>query len=90
VAADDPSGAGRTGGDRPVVSGQAAADAPGPPARSLVLQLVIAPTEPLSGSVGPQQQPAVRVDFSGWIGLMSAINELRAGQVGTSSEPLVQ
>ncbi len=61
-----------------MVSGQAAADTPGLPSRSLVLQLVIADTEPLSGWICPEHQPAVRIDFSGWIGLMSAINELRA------------
>jgi hypothetical protein len=79
LATDDPSGVGRTGGDRPVVSGQAAADTSGLPARSLVLQLVIADTEPLSGWICPEQRPGIRIDFSGWIGLMSAINELRAG-----------
>jgi hypothetical protein len=68
-----------------VVGGQAAADVSGLPARALVLQLVIADTEPLSGWICPQQQPAVRVDFSGWISLMSAINELRAGQPDTSA-----
>jgi hypothetical protein len=66
-----------------VVSGQAAADSPGLPVRSLVLQLVIADAEPLSGWICPDQEPVVRIDFSGWIGLMSAINELRAGQRGT-------
>jgi hypothetical protein len=89
LAADDPSGSGRTGGDRPAVTGQAAAPEPGLPTRSLVLRLVIADTEPLSGSVSAADLPEVRVDFSGWISLMSAINELRAGQAGTSGEPSV-
>ena len=87
MAADHP-GSGRIGEDRPVATGQDTPEEPGPPARSLVLQLVIAGTEPVSGWVGPQHQPAGRIDFSGWIGLMSAINELRAGQPGTSAEPL--
>jgi hypothetical protein len=87
VPADNP-GSGRIGGDRPVTTGPHAQEEPGPPARSLVVRLVIADTEPVSGSVGPQHQPAVRIDFSGWIGLMSAINELRAGQPGTSAGPL--
>ncbi len=85
MAADDSAGVGRPGGDRPAVAGQAAAEAPGLPDRSLILQLVIADTEPLSGSVA-RQQPPIRIDFSGWIGLMSAINELRAGQPDTATD----
>jgi hypothetical protein len=60
-----------------VVIGQAAAEETGPPAGLLALRLVIAATEPLSGSVGPADS-SVQTDFSGWIGLMSAINELLA------------
>ncbi len=71
-----------------MVSGQAAGDVSGRPAGSLLLQLVIADTEPLSGWLCPQQPPAVRVEFSGWIGLMSAINELRAGQPPASAPPV--
>ena len=65
-----------------MVSRQAAADAPGLSSRPLVLQLVIVDAEPLTGWICRQQQPAVRIDFSGWIGLMSAINDLRAEQAG--------
>ncbi len=71
-----------------MVTGQAAPQARGLPAGSLVLRLVIADTEPLSGWIGPQQA-AVALDFSGWIGLMSAINELRAGQHGVTPQPPV-
>jgi hypothetical protein len=73
-----------------VASGQPAAGEPGPPARSLVLRLVVAGTEPITGSIGLEEQPAVRMHFSGWIGLMSAINELLAGTPGASSDPLVR
>lgn len=86
MAADDPSGAGWTGGEWPAGSGQAAADAPGLPAHSLVLRLVIAETEPLSGLIGLEQNLDVRIDFSGWIGLMSAINELLAGQSSAADD----
>jgi len=46
----------------------------GPPL--LVLELVIAEGEPLSGTVGLASGP--RVAFHGWIDLMSAISTLRA------------
>lgn len=70
-----------------MVTGQAAAQQPGLPVRSLVLQLVIADTEPLSGSVGLERQPAARMGFSGWIGLMSAINGLRTDQPDAPADP---
>lgn len=71
-----------------MVAVQAAADEPGVVDRSLALRLVITGTEPLSGSVGPEQS-TVPMAFSGWIGLMSAINELVAQQPDSRPEPLV-
>jgi hypothetical protein len=89
VADDRACGSGQPGGDRPAAAGLPGPGQPRPPAGALVLQLVIVDTEPLSGSLS-LQQPNVRVDFSGWIGLMSAINELRAGKHGTSTDPMVK
>jgi hypothetical protein len=43
----------------------------------LVLELVIASTEPLSGTVGSADS-AHRLAFQGWIDLMSAISTLGA------------
>jgi hypothetical protein len=75
LASDGSHGPGRTGGDWPEPSASAA---PGAPlAGWLVLELVIADTEPLSGSVGRPGCPS-RTAFCGWIDLMSAINGLRA------------
>jgi hypothetical protein len=76
LASDDRAGSGRIGGDRLAAAGQAVAGEPGLPG-SVALRLVIVGTEPLSGPVGLAQS-AVLMDFSGWIGLMSAINELLA------------
>ena len=49
----------------------------GAAAPGLVLELVLAAGEPLSGTVGPIGGSA-RVPFHGWIALMSAIGQLRA------------
>ncbi len=75
-ASDGSERPGRTGGDRPEPSVTAAPGTP-PPAGRLVLDLIIADTEPLSGSVGCPGSPS-RTAFHGWIDLMSAINSLRA------------
>jgi hypothetical protein len=42
----------------------------------LVLELVIAGTDPMHGTVGQQGEGAA-IAFRGWIDLMSAINSLR-------------
>lgn len=57
-------------------------------APGLVLELVLAAGEPLSGTVGPIGGSA-RVPFHGWIALMSAIGQLRAsaGGAGPLSGP---
>jgi hypothetical protein len=47
------------------------------PARPLVLELVIAGTEPLTGTVGLADTGAP-VPFHGWIDLMAAISSLGA------------
>ena len=49
----------------------------GKAAPGLVLELVLAAGEPLSGTVGPIGGSA-RVPFHGWIALMSAIGQLQA------------
>jgi hypothetical protein len=48
------------------------------PAERLVLELVIASSQPLSGQVGLAGTPH-RIRFHGWIDLMSAIPTLCAG-----------
>jgi hypothetical protein len=52
----------------------------------LVLELVIAGTEPLSGTVGPAGGEA-RLDFHGWIDLMVAISTLDAAHAGNLPAP---
>jgi hypothetical protein len=52
----------------------------------LVLELVIAGTEPLSGTVGPAGSQA-RLDFHGWIDLMSAISTFGASHAGNPAAP---
>ena len=47
------------------------------PGESLVLELVISGSQPLSGQVGPASAPH-RIPFHGWIDLMSAIHTLCA------------
>ncbi len=56
----------------------------GKAAPGLVLELVLAAGEPLSGTVGPIGGSA-RVPFHGWIALMSAIGQFRATTGGTGS-----
>jgi hypothetical protein len=90
MAADHAGGSGRQGGERREASGQAGAEEPRSPHPHALLLLVIVYTEPLSGSVGLQKQPNVRIAFSGWIGLMSAINELRAGGSAAATDSLGQ
>ena len=53
--------------------------------RLLVLELILADGEPLSGTVGPPGGRAP-LAFHGWIDLMSAIHMLRAG--GTRDRPV--
>ena len=57
-------------------------------APGLVLELVLAAGEPLSGTVGPIGGTA-RVPIHGWIALMSVIGQLRAtaGGAGPLSGP---
>jgi len=75
----------RTGEDRPEPSVTAAPGTP-PPAGRLVLELIIADTEPLSGTVGCPGSPS-RTAFHGWIDLMSAINSLRTASAERGDTP---
>jgi hypothetical protein len=47
-------------------------------AHPLVLELIVAGTEPLAGTVGPAGG-GLRVPFHGWIDLMAAISSLGGG-----------
>jgi hypothetical protein len=85
LASDSSRGLGRTGRDRPELSTTAAPETPSPPGW-LVLKLVIADTEPLSGSVSRPGCPSQTV-FHGWIDLISAINSLRAASPERDENP---
>jgi hypothetical protein len=52
----------------------------------LILELVIAETEPLSGTVGPAGREA-RLDLHGWIDLTSAITTFGAGHAENPPGP---
>jgi hypothetical protein len=53
----------------------------------LMLELVILPGEPVTGSVGLRGQPAPR-PFHGWIDFMGALNSLRQSDPeGRSASP---
>jgi hypothetical protein len=84
LASDGSQNPRRIGADRPE---PATGAAPGTPREGwLVLELVIADTEPLSGSVS-RQGGLSRTAFCGWIDLMSTINGLRAARPERDGNP---
>ena len=84
MASDDAHGSGQPG-DWPEHRDQPASAGATPVTRLLVLELILADGEPLSGTVGPPGGRAP-LAFHGWIDLMSAIHMLRAG--GTRDRPV--
>ena len=75
---DDRQRGGVPAGDGPRVSPSAGADDQFGAAGQLVLELIIAGTEPLSGTIRPAGSESP-VPFHGWIDLMGAISSLGAG-----------